>query len=147
MKSKTCFWKYLPSHMTHPKKTSLIMCCLFWISSGHLANFEIIVFAFCEFQTYQIWLDKWTPHTASRWIFTVVLIVVFMLRIVLKQVRFLIIFIENHHENHEIPFPISNSCCCCFFRVGTLSHTPWRFIIWIYSSLSLRQKLIQLWHN
>jgi len=38
-------------------------------------------------QTYQIWLDKWTPHTVSRWIFTVALIVAFLLRIVLKQVR------------------------------------------------------------
>ena len=39
-----------------------------------------------SFQTYQIWLDRWTPHTTSRWVFTVVLIVLFMLRIVLKQV-------------------------------------------------------------
>ncbi len=38
-------------------------------------------------QTYQLWLDRWTPHTASRWVFTVVLIIGFMLRIVLKQVR------------------------------------------------------------
>jgi len=37
-------------------------------------------------QTYQIWLDRWTPHTTSRWVFTVVLIVLFVLRIVLKQV-------------------------------------------------------------
>lgn len=37
-------------------------------------------------QTYQLWLDRWTPHTASRWIFTFLLIVAFMLRILLKQV-------------------------------------------------------------
>jgi len=37
-------------------------------------------------QTYQIWLDKWTPHTVSRWIFTTALIVAFLLRIVFKQV-------------------------------------------------------------
>ena len=37
-------------------------------------------------QTYQIWLDKWTPHTVSRWAFTIALVVAFLLRIVLKQV-------------------------------------------------------------
>ncbi len=38
-------------------------------------------------QTYQIWLDRWTPHTTSRWVFTVVMIVLFLLRIVIKQVK------------------------------------------------------------
>ena len=45
------------------------------------------IFPLIILQTYQIWLDKWTPHTVSRWIFTVALIVAFLLRIVLKQVR------------------------------------------------------------
>lgn len=38
------------------------------------------------FQTFQIWLDRWTPHTASRWTFTVVLVVGFLIRIVITQV-------------------------------------------------------------
>ena len=38
-------------------------------------------------QTYQLWLDRWAPHATSRWIFTVVLIAGFLLRIVFKQVK------------------------------------------------------------
>jgi len=37
-------------------------------------------------QTYQLMLDKWTPFAMSRWIFTVVLIIAFMARILLAQV-------------------------------------------------------------
>ena len=43
-------------------------------------------FVYNILQTYQIWLDKWTPHTTSRWAFTIAVIVAFLLRIVLKQV-------------------------------------------------------------
>ena len=55
----------------------------------HKLQFKLVSFSFSlpVFQTYQIWLDRWTPHTASRWVFTAVLIAAFMLRIVLKQVR------------------------------------------------------------
>jgi len=56
-------------------------------------------------QTYQIWLDKWTPHTASRWIFTVVLIVVFMLRIVLKQGWYIVTYaLAIYHLNLLLAF-------------------------------------------
>ena len=41
---------------------------------------------FSSLQTYQIWLDRWTPHATSRWIFTIALVAGFLLRIVLKQV-------------------------------------------------------------
>ena len=37
-------------------------------------------------QTYQMMLDKWTPYTTSRWVFTVVLVIAFMARILLAQV-------------------------------------------------------------
>ena len=36
-------------------------------------------------QTFQIWLDKLPPHTTSRWKITVVLILLFYLRIFIKQ--------------------------------------------------------------
>ena len=66
----------------------------FFDNSDQLRNHKIKIrkltypiFPLIILQTYQIWLDKWTPHTVSRWIFTVALIVAFLLRIVLKQVR------------------------------------------------------------
>nr|XP_027228804.1 LOW QUALITY PROTEIN: protein RER1 homolog [Penaeus vannamei] len=36
---------------------------------------------------YQHYLDKWTPHTASRWVFTMVLIAGFSLRIIRIMLR------------------------------------------------------------
>ena len=33
-------------------------------------------------------LDKWTPYTTSRWVFTVVLVIAFMARILLAQVQY-----------------------------------------------------------
>jgi len=36
-------------------------------------------------QRYQSLLDAWTPHTSSRWIFTGVVIFVYMLRVILLQ--------------------------------------------------------------
>ena len=37
-------------------------------------------------QTYQLILDKWTPHTATRWVATVLLMVAFGIRIFVAQV-------------------------------------------------------------
>ena len=52
----------------------------------------------CNFnlQTYQLMLDRWTPYTTSRWVFTVVLCIAFMARILLAQV------IEVHHNAMSI---------------------------------------------
>lgn len=56
-------------------------------------------------QTYQIWLDRWTPHTTSRWVFTVVLIVLFMLRIVLKQGWYIVTYaLAIYHLNLLLAF-------------------------------------------
>jgi len=56
-------------------------------------------------QTYQIWLDKWTPHAASRWIFTVVLILLFMLRIVFKQGWYIVTYaLAIYHLNLLLAF-------------------------------------------
>jgi hypothetical protein len=41
-------------------------------------------------QTYQLWLDRSSTHTAARWISTVVLILCFGARIVLAQVNSLL---------------------------------------------------------
>jgi len=56
-------------------------------------------------QTYQIWLDRWTPHTTSRWVFTVVLIVLFVLRIVLKQGWYIVTYaLAIYHLNLLLAF-------------------------------------------
>jgi len=56
-------------------------------------------------QTYQYFLDKWTPHTASRWIFTVVLMITFMARIVLKQGWFIVTYaLAIYHLNLLLAF-------------------------------------------
>jgi len=56
-------------------------------------------------QTYQIWLDKWTPHTVSRWIFTVALIVAFLLRIVFKQGWYIVTYaLAIYHLNLLLAF-------------------------------------------
>lgn len=40
---------------------------------------------FCP-QIYQSALDRWTPHTKARWVASVVLLLVFLLRVFAKQV-------------------------------------------------------------
>jgi len=56
-------------------------------------------------QTYQIWLDRWTPHTMSRWIFTVVLVIVFLLRIVMKQGWYIVTYaLAIYHLNLLLAF-------------------------------------------
>lgn len=56
-------------------------------------------------QTYQIWLDKWTPHTLSRWVFTVSLVVAFMLRVVLKQGWYIVTYaLAIYHLNLLLAF-------------------------------------------
>jgi hypothetical protein len=56
-------------------------------------------------QTYQIWLDRWTPHTASRWVFTVVLVCGFILRVVLKQGWYIVTYaLGIYHLNLLLAF-------------------------------------------
>lgn len=56
-------------------------------------------------QTYQIWLDRWTPHTTSRWVFTVVLIILFVLRIVFKQGWYIVTYaLAIYHLNLLLAF-------------------------------------------
>jgi len=56
-------------------------------------------------QTYQIWLDRWTPHTASRWIFTVVLVVGFLIRIVIMQGWYIVTYaLFIYHLNLLLAF-------------------------------------------
>lgn len=55
--------------------------------------------------TYQLWLDRWTPHTASRWVFTVVLILGFLLRIVLVQGWYIVTYaLAIYHLNLLLAF-------------------------------------------
>lgn len=54
---------------------------------------------------YQHYLDKWTPHTASRWIFTLVLIAGFMLRITLRQGWYIVCYaLGIYHLNLFLAF-------------------------------------------
>jgi len=56
-------------------------------------------------QTYQVWLDRWTPHTMSRWIFTVAMIAAFLLRIVLKQGWYIVTYaLAIYHLNLLLAF-------------------------------------------
>lgn len=56
-------------------------------------------------QTYQIWLDRWTPHSTSRWVFTVVLVAAFMLRIILKQGWYIVTYaLAIYHLNLLLAF-------------------------------------------
>ena len=56
-------------------------------------------------QTYQIWLDRWTPHTMSRWVFTVVLVMLFILRIVMKQGWYIVTYgLAIYHLNLLLAF-------------------------------------------
>jgi len=56
-------------------------------------------------QTYQLWLDRWTPHATSRWIFTVALIAAFMLRIVFAQGWYIVTYaLAIYHLNLLLAF-------------------------------------------
>jgi len=56
-------------------------------------------------QTYQVWLDRWTPHTISRWVFTVLLLAAFMLRIVLKKGWYIVTYaLAIYHLNLLLAF-------------------------------------------
>jgi len=56
-------------------------------------------------QTYQVWLDRWTPHTVSRWVFTVVLLALFMLRIVLEKGWYIVTYaLAIYHLNLLLAF-------------------------------------------
>merc|ERR1719323_2820952 len=56
-------------------------------------------------QTYQLMLDRWTPHTVSRWIFTIALIVAFLLRIVFKQGWYIVTYaLAIYHLNLLLAF-------------------------------------------
>lgn len=54
---------------------------------------------------YQHYLDKWTPHTASRWVFTMVLIAGFLLRIMLRQGWYIVCYaLGIYHLNLFLAF-------------------------------------------
>lgn len=54
---------------------------------------------------YQHYLDKWTPHTASRWVFTFALLVGFVLRIVMKQGWYIVCYaLGIYHLNLLLAF-------------------------------------------
>merc|ERR1711892_1375343 len=56
-------------------------------------------------QTFQIWLDRWTPHTMSRWVFTVVLVALFALRIFMKQGWYIVTYaLAIYHLNLLLAF-------------------------------------------
>jgi len=56
-------------------------------------------------QTFQIWLDRWTPHTMSRWVFTVVLVCLFGLRIFMKQGWYIVTYaLAIYHLNLLLAF-------------------------------------------
>lgn len=43
-------------------------------------------------QRYQLLLDLWTPHVASRWIFSIVILLLFMTRVILAQGWYIICY-------------------------------------------------------
>jgi len=56
-------------------------------------------------QTYQLMLDRWTPHAAARWIFTVVLIIGFCLRILFAQGWYIVTYaLAIYHLNLLLAF-------------------------------------------
>ena len=86
----------------HTKKSCLSLNEFFFL----LIFFDYICINL-SFQTFQIWLDRWTPHTMSRWVFTVVLVCLFGLRIFMKQVRKkkMIIFLARLYQYLERMLP------------------------------------------
>ncbi|OWR41679.1 putative rer1 protein isoform 2 [Danaus plexippus plexippus] len=56
-------------------------------------------------QIYQGLLDKWTPHTKSRWVASFLLLVIFILRIFLKQGWYIVTYaLGIYHLNLFIAF-------------------------------------------
>jgi len=56
-------------------------------------------------QSYQAFLDRWTPHTTARWVFTVVLLLAFCLRIILAQGWYIVTYaLAIYHLNLLIAF-------------------------------------------
>ncbi|XP_014234246.1 protein RER1 isoform X2 [Trichogramma pretiosum] len=56
-------------------------------------------------QTYQGWLDSWTPHTTSRWVVAFFLVITFVLRIVLSQGWYVIAYaLGIYHLNLFVSF-------------------------------------------
>jgi len=56
-------------------------------------------------QTYQVLLDKWTPHSISRWVFTVVVLAAFLIRIVLLQGWYIVTYaLAIYHLNLLLAF-------------------------------------------
>nr|CAG4644383.1 EOG090X0FVI [Lepidurus arcticus] len=56
-------------------------------------------------QSYQLLLDKWTPHLISRWVFAVVLILAFLIRVFLAQGWYIITYaLGIYHLNLFIAF-------------------------------------------
>merc|ERR1712107_452141 len=56
-------------------------------------------------QTYQLMLDRWTPFTTSRWIFTVVLVIAFMARILIAQGWYIVTYaLAIYHLNLLLAF-------------------------------------------
>nr|CAG4650563.1 EOG090X0FVI [Sida crystallina] len=56
-------------------------------------------------QTYQSYLDKWTPHPISRWIFTFLLITIFLARVLLSKGWYIVTYaLGIYHLNLFIAF-------------------------------------------
>jgi hypothetical protein len=56
-------------------------------------------------QTYQLILDKWTPHTATRWVATVLLMVAFGIRIFVAQGWYIVTYaLAIYHLNLLLAF-------------------------------------------
>nr|CAG4645881.1 EOG090X0FVI [Lynceus sp. MCZ IZ 141354] len=56
-------------------------------------------------QTYQLYLDKWTPHPVSRWVFTFLLITAFMARVFFTQGWYIVTYaLGIYHLNLFIAF-------------------------------------------
>nr|CAG4638799.1 EOG090X0FVI [Cyclestheria hislopi] len=56
-------------------------------------------------QTYQSCLDRWTPHPVSRWLFTFILITIFMARVLLCRGWYIVTYaLGIYHLNLFIAF-------------------------------------------
>lgn len=103
------------------------------------------------FQLYQGTLDRWTPHTKSRWVGSAVLLTAFILRIITKQVywfdkshkrSFLIIKWKSVKQKFLFILKCVNSqnyhIKCNMFIVGRLTGTWYKKVImsfWTFTIL------------
>ena len=81
---------------------------LYYYDTKYCLFFSIYLYKnviFHILQLYQYYLDKWTPFTASRWVFTLIVICGFLLRVFLKQGWYIVCYgLGIYHLNQFLAF-------------------------------------------